>query len=83
MFNRNILSVKEAQLNALVAESGGAVSLITDTIDRLETINGKISETRQEIETYRSELARIDGSMGQQFNHNAKIIGKFKSFLED
>ena len=83
MFNRNILSVKEAQLNALVAESGGAVSLITDTIDRLETINGKISETRQDIETYRSELARIDGSMGQQFNHNAKIIGKFKSFLED
>lgn len=83
MFNRNILAVKEAQLNALVAESGGAVSLITDTIDRLETINGKISETRQEIETYRSELARIDGSMGQQFNHNAKIIGKFKSFLED
>ena len=83
MFNRNILSVKEAQLNALVAESGGAVSLITDTIDRLETINGKISETRQEIETYRSELARIDGSMGQQFSHNAKIIGKFKSFLED
>ena len=83
MFNRNILSVKEAQLNALVAESGGAVSLITDTIDRLETINGKICETRQEIETYRSELARIDGSMGQQFNHNAKIIGKFKSFLED
>ena len=62
---------------------GGAVSLIADTIDRLETINGKISETRQEIETYRSELARIDGSMGQQFNHNAKIIGKFKSFLED
>lgn len=83
MFNRNILAVKEAQLNALVTESGGAVSLITDTIDRLETINGKISETRQEIETYRSELARIDGSMGQQFNHNAKIIGKFKSFLED
>ena len=83
MFSRNILAVKEAQLNALVAESGGAVSLITDTIDRLETINGKISETRQEIETYRSELARIDGSMGQQFNHNAKIIGKFKSFLED
>lgn len=83
MFNRNILAVKEAQLNALIAESGGAVSLITDTINRLETINGKISETRQEIETYRSELARIDGSMGQQFNHNAKIIGKFKSFLED
>lgn len=83
MFNRNILAVKEAQLNALIAESGGAVSLITDTINRLETINGKISETRQEIETYRSELARIDGSMGQQFNHNAKIIGKFKSFLEN
>ena len=28
MFSRDILTVKEAQLNALVAESGGAVSLI-------------------------------------------------------
>lgn len=25
MFNRNILAVKEAQLNALVAESGGSI----------------------------------------------------------
>lgn len=83
MFNRNILAVKEAQLNALVAESGGAVSLITSTIDRLETINSKITDTRQEIATYQSELNRIDGSMEQQFGHNAKIIGKFKSFLED
>lgn len=84
MFSRDILTVKEAQLNALVAESGGgAVSLITSTIDRLETINSKITDTRQEIANYQSELNRIDGSMEQQFGHNAKIIGKFKSFLED
>lgn len=79
----NILSAKEAQLNSLVAESESAVSLITNTINRLENVNGKISATRQEIETYRSELARLDGSMEQQFSHNAKIIDKFKSFLED
>lgn len=82
MFSRDILTVKEAQLNALVTESG-AVSLITSTIDRLEAINSKITDTRQEIATYQSELNRIDGSMEQQFGHNAKIIGKFKSFLED
>lgn len=83
MFSRDILTVKEAQLNALVAESGGAVSLITSTIERLETINSKITDTRQEIANYQSELNRIDGSMEQQLGHNAKIIGKFKSFLED
>jgi len=49
----------------------------------LEAINSKITDTRQEIATYQSELNRIDGSMEQQFGHNAKIIGKFKSFLED
>lgn len=82
MFNKNILAAKEAQLNALVTESG-AVSLITRTINRLEVINGKITDTCQEIADYQSELNRISGSMKQQLNHNTKIISKFKSFLED
>ncbi len=38
----------------------------------------------EEISTYRAELDRIQGSMDQQIAHNEKkIIGKFKSFLED
>lgn len=83
MFNKDILAAKEAQLNALVTESGGAVSLITRTINRLEAINGKIVDTCQEIADYQSELNRISGSMKQQLNHNTKVISKFKSFLED
>lgn len=79
----NILSEKEMQLNAYVSESEKAVSLITDTIDRLESVNNRIAATRQEIESHRAELARLDGSMGEQLDRNAKIIGKFKSFLED
>lgn len=79
----NILSEKEMQLNSYVAESERAVSLITDTIERLESVNSRIVATRQEIETHRAELARLDGSMGEQLDRNAKIIGKFKSFLED
>lgn len=79
----NILSEKEMQLNAYVSESEKAVSLITDTIERLESVNSRIVATRQEIETHRAELARLDGSMGEQLDRNAKIIGKFKSFLED
>ena len=67
----------------LAQNRGGPGSLITSTIDRLEAINSKITDTRQEIATYQSELNRIDGSMEQQFGHNAKIIDKFKSFLED
>lgn len=79
----NILSEKEMQLNAYVSESERAVSLITDTIERLESVNSRIAATRQEIETHRAELARLDGSMGEQLDRNAKIIGKFRSFLED
>lgn len=79
----SILSEKEMQLNSYVAESEKAVSLITNTIDRLEAVNNRIEATRQEIETHRAELARLDGSMGEQYDHNAKIIDKFKAFLED
>ena len=75
--------LKRLSWTPLSQNRGGAVSLITSTIDRLETINSKITDTRQEIANYQSELNRIDGSMEQQFGHNAKIIGKFKSFLED
>lgn len=80
---QNILTEKEAQLTTLVNQSEDAVSLITQTVTRLETVNAQIAEKRQEIDTYRSELSRLDNSMGQQFDHNAKIIGKFKAFLED
>ncbi len=78
-----LLTEKEAQLNSLVKDSENAVSLITTTIDRLVSVNERISTTRQEIDTYRGELERLDGSMEQQYSHNAKIIDKFKSFLED
>lgn len=79
----SVLTEKENQLRSLTNESENAVSLITNTITRLEAVNGRISDTRQEIEEYRNELTRIDGSMEEQFSHNAKIIDKFKSFLED
>lgn len=80
---QNILTEKETQLNSLVQESTDAVSLITNTISRLETVNEQIYEKSEEISTYRAELDRIQGSMDQQIAHNEKIIGKFKSFLED
>lgn len=80
---QNILTEKETQLNSLVKESTDAVSLITNTINRLETVNEQIHEKSEEISTYCAELDRIQGSMDQQIAHNEKIIGKFKSFLED
>lgn len=80
---QNILTEKETQLNSLVQESANAVSLITNTINRLETVNDQIHEKREEITTYRAELDRIQTEMDQQLTHNEKIIGKFKSFLED
>lgn len=81
--NSTILTEKAAQLNSLMKDSENAVSVITITIDRLASVNDRINTTRQEIESYKAELERLDGSMEQQFSHNAKIIEKFKNFLED
>ena len=81
--NSTILTEKAAQLNSLMKDSENAVSVITLTIDRLASVNDRINTTRQEIESYKAELERLDGSMEQQFSHNAKIIEKFKNFLED
>jgi FtsZ-binding cell division protein ZapB len=80
---QNILTEKEAKLNTLMEQSQNAVSLITSTIDSLESVNQDIVSTVQEIDSYRTELDRIADSMTQQHSHNEKIIGKFKSFLED
>ena len=81
--NSTILTEKAAQLNSLMKDSENAVSVITITIDRLASVNDRINTTSQEIESYKAELERLDGSMEQQFSHNAKIIEKFKNFLED
>ena len=81
--NSTILTEMAAQLNSLMKDSENAVSVITITIDRLASVNDRINTTRQEIESYKAELERLDGSMEQQFSHNAKIIEKFKNFLED
>lgn len=78
-----IITEKESQLNGLIKDSESAVDMITTTINRLVNVNERISTTRHEIETYKSELERIDGSMEQQFTHNARVIEKFKSFIED
>ena len=81
--NSTILTEKAAQLDSLMKDSENAVSVITTTIDRLANVNERINFTRQEIESYKAELERLDGSMEQQFSHDAKIIEKFKNFLED
>ena len=81
--NSTILTEKAAQLDSLMKDSENAVSVITTTIERLANVNERINFTRQEIESYKAELERLDGSREQQFSHNAKIIEKFKNFLED
>lgn len=45
-------------------------------------LNSLVQESTDAV-SFRAELDRIQGSMDQQIAHNEKIIGKFKSFLED
>lgn len=78
-----LITEKQSQLEMLQRDSENAVGIITSTISRLENVNQQIVEKREEIEQYQNELARLDGNMSQQYDHNAKIVAKFKNFLED
>lgn len=78
-----ILTEKQSQLAMLQRDSENAVGVITETITRLENVNQQIAERRSEIEQYQNELTYLNGAMVDQFNHNKKLVEKFKSFLED
>ena len=81
--NKDVLTAKKATLSALTAASDNAVSLVTNTIESLQLVNTKIESHRKEISDYRSELDKTDESLGMQFTTNNKVIGKFRSFIED
>lgn len=63
--------------------SDNAVSMITNTIKRLQDINIYLQDEKGDIVQYQAGLNDTLESIDTQYKTNAKLITKFKSFLED
>lgn len=80
-FRADVLAQKKNQLNAYVAQFNRAVSLITDSIDNLGTINSNINSTIQEIDEYQQELAATRIGLAEAKERNDKVIANFQALL--
>lgn len=80
-FRADVLAQKKNQLNTYVAQFNRAVSLITDSIDNLGTINSNINSTIQEIDEYQQELAATRIGLAEAKERNDKVIANFQALL--
>lgn len=78
----NIIEQKKKELETLQGESNQALSIVTNTINQLSTVNEKINSTISEINTLQNELKMTENELSATQEHNAKIINKFKAIIE-
>lgn len=73
----------EQRRQKLANTAASAVKIITDTIQKLSRVNEEIDT---EIETIVSQKNALEETMKQYVEakeQNAKVIDKFRSFIED
>ncbi len=80
---KNIIEEKQKQLKTLRTESSRALEVVTSTINSLATVNEKIDVTISEISEAKTKLQSTENDLNQTKIYNAKIIDKFRSFIED
>lgn len=83
IISKNIIEEKQRQLEILRTESSRALDVVTSTINSLATVNEKIDVTISEISEAKAKLQSTENDLNQTKIHNAKIIDKFRSLIED
>lgn len=83
IISKNIIEEKQKQLDSLRTESSRALDIVTSTINSLTTVNEKIDVTISEINEAKEKLQSTEDDLNQTKIHNAKVIDKFKSLIED
>ena len=80
--NKDFIVQKKAELINLRKMSTGAIDLITNTIDRLSTINDEINVTIISIEEAKAELEMTEKDLVETREKNEKIANRFKQLIE-
>lgn len=83
IISKNIIEEKQKQLEVLRTESSRALDIVTSTINSLTTVNEKIDVTISEINEAKAKLQSTENDLNETKIHNAKVIDKFKSLIED
>lgn len=81
--NNDILSKKIAELDKYASDYNNAVSIVHNTVHRLETLGNAMDETIAEIEAYQAGLEETKQNVKQERDRTTRIIGNFKSLLEE
>ena len=81
MIGKSFVDKKYEELLALNAESTDALDVVTRTINRLNTINDKISAVESEIEDAKQKLTDTTNGLRQTKERNMKIMDKFKELI--
>ena len=78
----DMLASKQAKLNLLNLRYDNAVSLVTSTLDSLESINAEIDTNMAEIETYTQQLLATKDELSKTREKNTRVITNFRKLLE-
>lgn len=78
---QNILLEKQAQLNAYVTQYDSAVSLVTNTVDKLGQISQNIEATICEIDDYQKSLEHTKANLNAAKNKNDRVVANFRALL--
>lgn len=81
MLGKSFVDKKYEELLALNAESTDALDVVTRTINRMNTINDKISAVETEIEDAKQKLNDTTNGLRQTKERNMKIMDKFKELI--
>ena len=80
--NKDFIVQKKEELVSLREMSLGAIDLITNTINRLTSINDEIDTTIVSIESAKAELDSTERDLMSTKERNEKIANKFKQLIE-
>lgn len=80
---KDVIEQKQKTLRELEDESAKVLDVVNSTINKLSTINEKIDATIDEITEQKAKLQSTEVELNKTKVHNAKIIDKFRSLIED
>lgn len=78
---KDVLEQKKAELNTYVKLFNSAVSVVTNTVANLKSINDGISEKIKEIEEYQAELSTTMSGLVDARDQNSRVIENFNALL--
>lgn len=78
---KDVLAQKKAELNTYVKMFNSAVSVVTNAVANLSSINNGISEKIKEIEEYQAELNNTMSGLVEARNQNDRVIKNFNALL--